>query len=399
MVVGPSDRFLSGISQYTARLSCALAEDRPDPERVSLLLLRRLCPEAFYPGRLRVGEPLASLGYPERAPRFDGVDYHWMPSLIGALRFLQHTRPDVVILQWWTATVGHTHLALAAAARRLGARVVVELHETLDIGEQSMPLVSRYGAACLRHLIATSSGAIVHSQADRERIAPSAPGLPIAVVTHPPFDQYAAGAPSRPRDREPGRPVELLYFGVIRPHKGLDDLVDAFTLLRRQGVPARLTVAGEVWQGYDAPLERLESGPFAADVRIRRGYVPDSAVPGLFRDADLMVAPYRQASASGPLAIAIARGLPVVVSDVPALAEVVADYGGAVLAPRCDPEGLAAAILRAMPLVGTTYRPIGSWCDAGRAVSAFLDQIAPERARGICENRVETRSTVAVGAR
>jgi glycosyltransferase involved in cell wall biosynthesis len=198
--------------------------------------------------------------------------------------------------------------------------------------------------------------------------------------------------------RRPGEPVELLFFGVIRPHKGLDDLVDAFAILRDGGVRVRLTVAGEVWQSYDAPLVRLESGAHAGAVRIERGYVPDSAVPGLFERADLLVAPYRRASASGPLAIAIARGMPVVVSDVPALAEVACGYAGAVLAPPSDPAGLAAAIRRALPLAGSRHRPAGSWRDASAAVSALLDEVAPARrrdgSRGASRGRA---STVAAG--
>ncbi len=60
LIVGPGDRFLSGVSYYTALLTSALAERGP----VVMLLLRRVCPRAIYPGHARVGKTDGTLPLP-----------------------------------------------------------------------------------------------------------------------------------------------------------------------------------------------------------------------------------------------------------------------------------------------------------------------------------------------
>ena len=84
--------------------------------------MRRLLPRRLYPGKARVGSQLADLRYDDSVRVLDGVDYFWWPSLFRAFRFLLRERPDVVVFEWWSATVLHTYLALAAVARLLGAR-------------------------------------------------------------------------------------------------------------------------------------------------------------------------------------------------------------------------------------------------------------------------------------
>ena len=89
LIVGPGDRFLSGVSYYTALLTSALAEHGP----VALLLLRRLCPRFAYPGRARVGSTDGMLPLP-RVPVFNGLDWFWGSSALGAWRFWRRPRPN-----------------------------------------------------------------------------------------------------------------------------------------------------------------------------------------------------------------------------------------------------------------------------------------------------------------
>ena len=140
VVVGSGFHFASGISQYTYRLSSALADEFP----VGALLMRRLVPRRFYPGRDRVGAALASAVYPPSVAVYDGVDWYWGPSLTRALRYLDRQRPTVLVLQWWTGAVLHTYLRLARYAAQRGARIILEWHESQDVGEAALPGTRRY---------------------------------------------------------------------------------------------------------------------------------------------------------------------------------------------------------------------------------------------------------------
>ena len=362
-VVGSGWRFTSGISYYTCQLSGALA----DRATVSTILIRRLLPRFLYPGRARVGKRLAALEYDPRVTVYDGVDWFWGPSIVGAIRHIRRTRPNLVVLQWWTGTVAHTYLALAMAARAVGARVIVEFHEVQDTGEARLPLVSGYTRRTLAGILRRSEGFLVHSEFDREQLgrAYDLSGRPVMVVPHGPFDQHKAVR----RAGEEGV-CRLLFFGTIRPYKGLEYLVEAFNALTpEEAAGYRLTVVGETWEGWTKPLELIEASPYRDRITLVNRYVSDDEVTGHFAEADAVVLPYLRSSASGPLHIAMSNGLPVVVTAVGGLTEAVADYEGAILIEPGDAAALTDALHKARARSGDSYAERHSW---ERNVEAIL---------------------------
>jgi glycosyltransferase involved in cell wall biosynthesis len=361
-VVGSGWRFTGGLSHYTCRLANALA----DQADVSVLLMRRLLPRFLYPGRARVGAKLASLDYDRRVDVYDGVDWYWLPSLIGALRRLRRNRPDTLVLQWWTGTVAHTYLVLAVAARALGARIVVEFHEVQDTGEIRVPFAAAYTRLLLRALLRRADGFLVHSAHDRRLLGElfDLSGRPVTVVPHGPFDHYEV-------ERIPAEDgaFRLLFFGLIRPYKGLDLLVRAFDRLTpEEAADLRLTVVGETWEGCTEPLRLIADSRHRDRIGVVNRYVTDEEAKDHFARADALVLPYRRSSASGPLHIAMSNGLPVVLSAVGGLVEAVGDYPGAVLVPPEDVDALAEGLRKVRAMAGERYPEPHSWKRNAEAV-------------------------------
>lgn len=357
-VVGPGTRFLSGVSYYTFRLANALA----DRHRVSVILLRRLLPARLYPGRARVGVPLAQLTY-QAARVLDGLDWYWFPSMFRAVAQLIRERPSVVLFQWWSASVLHSYLALAIVARLLRARVVIEFHEVLDTGEARLPLVRAYVRLLAPLLLRLAAGAVVHSDYDRAAVRRHYRSrLPILVVPHGPYDQYNAP----PAPRTPGDPVcNILFFGVVRPFKGLEDLVAAFNAIPEHEIGRyRLTIVGESWERWTLPAEMIQRSAYRNRIMFVNRYVHDDEVAGFFQDADVVVLPYHRSSASGPLQIAMSCGLPVVVTSVGGLPEAVAGYAGAILVPPRDPVAIGKALIIAAGMKGRRFTNPHSWINA-----------------------------------
>jgi glycosyltransferase involved in cell wall biosynthesis len=390
LIVGPGDRFLSGVSYYTALLASALAERGP----VAMLLLRRLCPRAVYPGRARVGSTDGALPLPG-VPVFNGLDWFWGSSALGAWRFWRRIRPRVVILQWWTATVLHSYVTLAWLAKRAGALLVVEFHEVQDVGEARLPLVSRCTRAGMHLLLGRADAVVVHSEFDRRVLRhtyPQLADLPIEVIPHGPYahhvqlaDAHASrgdGMSPRHHSPRPGEPVRLLIFGVVRPYKGHADLAAAVRLLTMSGLDIHVSVVGEVWQGYREPLEELAAILPPDRLTVVDRYVADDEVPAFFAAAHVVILPYRRCSASGPLHIAMSGGLPVVTTSVGGLVEATADYTGAVLVPPCDPAALAEGIRTALPLVDKAHADPHSWRRNAERYAALLDRIDAGWSRG-----------------
>jgi glycosyltransferase involved in cell wall biosynthesis len=365
VVVGSGWRFLSGISYYTCRLSNALSE-RYD---VGVILMRQLLPTRLYPGRDRVGEPLTELGYADGVRVFDGVDWWAVPSLIRAVRFLRGFRPDVLVLQWWTGTVLHSYLVLCLVARLCGIKVVVEFHEVQDTGEAEHPWAARYVRTFIKPLLRRIDGVAVHSGFDRVALRQTYDlgGVPDEVVLHGPFDHH----PALPEQAADGR-CRLLFFGTIRPYKGLEDLVEAFPLL---GDGFELTVVGETWEGWTRPAELIASSPAAGRITFVNRYVTDAEVDGFFAAADLVVLPYHRSSASGPLHIAMSHGLPVVVTAVGGLVEAAERYSGTTFVPAGSPVDLAAAIRTGAGKTGRRHADPSSWTESAAAFSRLFARI------------------------
>jgi glycosyltransferase involved in cell wall biosynthesis len=376
-LVGPGWRFTSGISYYTCQLANALA----DHHDVSVIQLRQLLPRRLYPGWRRVGQPRARASYRPDVPVCDGVDWWWGRSLVRALSFLARRQPEVVVLQWWTASVLHTYLVLAMAGRLRGARIVVELHELQDPGEGRFALVRRYGRWGLRLLLRLSHGCVVHSAADRAALRADYDlgNVRVAIARHGPFDQYRPGIAARlPVDdaaiagvKKAPRTgvVNLLFFGTIRPYKGLEDLLKVFNGLDVEEASGLwLTVVGETWEGCTEPARLIATSPHRDRIAFVNDYVPDEVVSAAFGHADVVVLPYRRSSSSGPLHVAMNWGLPVVATCVGGLPEAAADYDGAIFVSPDDGPALKAAIRQAVQLAGQRFADPRSWAESIEAL-------------------------------
>ncbi|MFD8396407.1 glycosyltransferase [Streptomyces sp. NPDC059680] len=372
-VIGPGWHFTSGISHYTCRLAGALAEHA----QVSAVLLRGLVPRALYPGRSHIGAGVAAIDYDERVDVYDGVNWYWGLGMLGAVRHLRAALPHAVLFQWWTGAAAHSYLLLASVARSLGASVLIEFHEAQDPGEVSVPLAARYTRRMLAGLVRRADHFLMHSEYDHELLTQllGLSGRSVAVVPHGPFDHYAVE-----RTPSPDGAFRLLFFGLIRPYKGVEYLISAFNRLRAEEAAGfRLTVVGETWEGCTAPVRLIEDSPHRDRITLVNRYVTDEEAKAYFAGADALVLPYLRSSASGPLHIAMSNGMPVVVSAVGGLVEAVRDYAGALLVEPADVDALLYALRRVQGMGGTARFPNPhSW---ERNVQAVLGTLRPSTER------------------
>jgi len=182
--------------------------------------------------------------------------------------------------------------------------------------------LSEYGARRLRE-----SGAVAPDR--------------VHVIPHGAFD-YLTRLPAErplPAELEAAEGPVILCFGLIRPYKGVDVLLRAFA-----DVPgAELWIVG---RSLGVDLGELEQLASAAPGRVRfvPRFVDDAELPAIFRRADIVALPYRDAEQSGVLYTALAFGKAIVASSVGGFPEVVRDHGAGRLVPPGDPGALAACL-------------------------------------------------------
>lgn len=140
--------------------------------------------------------------------------------------------------------------------------------------------------------------------------------------------------------------VNIVFFGSLDRWKGIETLIasthELAILLKNRAW--RLTIAGAAKSGMQLYYRELCESGINTQVDIRMQH--DQDVRELFRSADVLVLPYREASQSGVLQLGFAFGVPAVVTDVGGLPDVITDEKNGLLVSPDAPHDLARSIVR-----------------------------------------------------
>jgi len=289
------------------------------------------------------GKPLSSRDQ-EELPGFHVVRC-WQSDRLSAslnlLRAVRKVRPDIV---WFNlvystfATQEHPVAAFAglcapALTRALGYYTHVTLHHILEHVDFAGAGVKRErvfrlgGDLATRTLLKANSVSVLLSGYHRTLVAKYA-AENVLLGTHGTF----ARRPSPPDFSLRGNPDQrILAIGHWGTYKRLETLMEAFPLVLEKIPNARLVVAGanhHTKPGYWESIREAQKGNPRIDFL---GYVPEDAIPDLFRSTSVVVLPYDSATgSSGPAHQACEYGVPVVSADLPDFRDMAADENMAI---------------------------------------------------------------------
>ncbi len=249
---------------------------------------------------------------------------------------------------------------MLAARRRLGAADVEHWQWTtlpaVDrflVGDRGHPRLitlhyplprpgQRRKLAAQRRYLDRFDAVVVHTEgaAARLRDEVGIAAAKIAVIPHGPFDYLTALPEERPlpAELEGAEGPVILFFGLLRPYKGIDTLLEAFASVEG----AELWIAGMPRMPLEPLAELAARAP--GRVRILPRFVADPEIPALLRRADILALPYREIEQSGVLYAGLAFGKPMILGDVGGFAEFGRRHGAAKLVPPGDVAALAAAL-------------------------------------------------------
>ena len=310
-IVGPTFPYKGGGAHHTTELAHRLAAAGHD---VILESWRTQYPSFAYPGELTISAPE---GEPFKATRWE-LSWHDPLGWVRAGRRLRSS--DFVVFTVLTPLQVPAYHGIMAGLGRRGARTVALCHNVLPHERRA------YDTMLMRTLLRRVGQVLVHS-AEQAALAGTLTGKPVTVAGLPPHLPVC-----RAKDaRRAGRHDRLLFFGIVRPYKGLDILLRA---LAAGPAEISLTVAGEFWGGLEETRRLVRALGLTDRVELHPGYVPAAAIPELFDGVDALVLPYRSATASQNVALAFEQGVPVIATTAGALAEHVRDGVNGVL---CEP--------------------------------------------------------------
>lgn len=374
--IGPCFPFKGGVSKHSARLGHRLAEAM----HVTMHTYVKLYPKWLFPGRSEP-EPTRENNDVPSAIRDLSFLRPWTFFLLGRRIRRDRNETHAVVLTWWTAAwAPHSLLLLAGIGRTVP--VVLWCHNVFDHDGRGLL------AWLVRRLLTHADGYVIHSRPEQPRLARIVGDRPIGITDLPPLyvGELDARTPSPPALSS--SPFRLLFFGFIRPYKGLDDLIEALVLVR-QTMSVELLVCGECWGNARSDLSRqIHDSGLEAEVTIRDEYLPDERLGEVFGNCDLVVLPYREATGSGVASIANLFSKPALVTDVGALpCAITPGRNGWVCRPS-DPPDLARAIIHASrnPIAVETiaqYRPDAEaeWKALVDCILATTDEAIAHRSR------------------
>jgi glycosyltransferase involved in cell wall biosynthesis len=346
-IVGPSKRFLSGISYYTIRLANAFSASG----NVSVICFRKLLPELLFPGRAHVGKKISNLEFSPDVHVFDGMDYNNPITWYSAYRYLKAAKPDIIILQWWTSSVAHMHLLLKIISILLKSKLIIEFHEVVDPLEESILPIRLYSRLMGKILRRNLTAYIVHSNSDKILVAERYKIDPqrIHVIPHGLYDHYGEVIENKKAKEllSIKEDFVILSFGLIRKYKGIAYLINAFDQLPENiAQRSRLLIVGEIWEGREELINQVKSSIYQQKITLISEYVPDNMVPVYFSAANVVVLPYTRASQSGIAHIAMSFGKPVIVSEVGGLKESMGSYAGAFFVPPMNSNAIKEQLIK-----------------------------------------------------
>ncbi len=329
VVLGPAHPYRGGLATIMMTMAREM-QSRGDEVKVYTFSLQY--PSLLFPGKSQtVDTPAPQDLHIERVVNTCNP-LNW----IALGRRLYHEAPDMILMKYWTPFMAPCFGTIARLARRNGKTKVVCQIDNVEPHEHHIidKPFNRY------YLGAVDGFVYMSEQVHGELTAYTS--APMLYSPHPMFENFGERVEREEACRKLGIDSHyryMLFFGLIRDYKGLDMLLEAFERIEDRSL--RLLVAGEFYndkEQYRAALDRLGDR-----VVLHDRFIADEDVKYYFSAAEALILPYRTATQSGVTQIAYNFSLPMVVTNVGGLPEIVADGKVGIV---CEPtvQSIAEAI-------------------------------------------------------
>lgn len=253
---------------------------------------------------------------------------------------LKREQPDMVLMKYWTPFMAPCFGTVARIARQNGVTKVVCQIDNVEPHEHH--LIDR---PCNHYYLGAVDGFVYMSEQVHGELR-AYTKAPAIFSPHPMFENFGEVADRAEACQRLGLDAAqsyTLFFGLIRDYKGLDMLLEAWSRWLPDG--RKLLIAGEFYSSREATLSLIETLGLQDRVVLHDHFIADENVRYYFSAADCLVLPYRSATQSGVTQIAYNFSLPMVVTRVGGLPEIVSE-GVVGLVCEPDAESIADAMKR-----------------------------------------------------
>jgi glycosyltransferase involved in cell wall biosynthesis len=365
-LVGPVWPYRGGISHNSAIVAEELITQGHD---VLLISFKRQYPQWLYPGRSDQDNSQNPLKTPAQYLLEPFYPWTWKKGTESILAY----KPNLVIIQWWTYFWSIPFAYISRQLRARGVRVVFMIH---NVSSHENHILDRFFT---RLALGTAQEFMVFSENENQKMLKLMPGKRV-VLSHLPKYAFenrvdSTKATARISLNLPKDATIVLFFGIIRPYKGLSFLLRAMGRLKEKGIVPYLVVVGEFWKDKQYYLRLIKQTGIQEHVRIEDRYVPNEEADLWFRAADVLIAPYTQGVTQSAVAsLALGYGMPVIVTTQVAEGLEKSDKSIVYIVPPDDIEALTIEIARFInEYTRRENNPISKFTDTNQITRSLLE--------------------------
>ena len=330
--VGPPYR--GGISDLSALIYEELSKDH----QVQFINFKRQYPSILFPGKTeyKIGD---------RASDFQSkriIDSINPLTWIQAVKQIRKFDSEWAIFRYWNPFFAPLIGYIAGKLRKKSIKVAV-LIDNLVPHEESF-----LDSWMARRILGRADHVITMSKSVSQDVQTHHPGMKTSTLFHPLYEIYRSShtkAEARAKLNLPQHPI-VLYFGLIRPYKGLDIMIKALGAIKHEFDDYTALILGEAYEDSQKYVDLIKSEGISSYTIFRNEFISDSELPLYFTAADVLVLPYRSATQSGIVGIALQMDRPVIATKVGGLGEYIQEGETGYLVEPENPEALGQTILR-----------------------------------------------------
>mgnify|MGYP000582268171 CR=1 FL=1 len=314
IIVGTAHPFRGGLASYNERLALQFQREGHD---VTIFTFTTQYPKFLFPGKSQFSEEPAppELNIVRKVSSVNPLNWIKIGNELKSLN------PDLVIFKYWLPFMGPCFGTIARRIKKNGHTKIITILDNI------IPHESRFGDNMFtKYFIKPIDGFISMSKSVENDLAKFDTSKPRDFNPHPLFDNFGDVIEKTKAkeilDLSPSHNY-ILFFGIIRDYKGLDLLLDAFSLMDYKGMRLKLLIVGEYYSNEEKYHQQISKLGLTDDVVLVNKFIKDSEVGRYFCASDIIAQPYKSATQSGVTQIAYHYNIPILVTNVGGLPEMI----------------------------------------------------------------------------
>jgi D-inositol-3-phosphate glycosyltransferase len=314
VIIGPAHPYRGGIASFIERLGRQFGEEGHE---VDICTFTLQYPNFLFPGKSQFSEEPApkDLRISRKINAVSPVNW------IKVGKEIRNMNTDLVIFNYWLPLMGPCFGKIARQIdKNKKTKLIAVLHNVIP--HEKRPGDSKF----TKYFLKPMDGFITMARSVEKDLDSFNTGKPKDFNPHPLYDNYGEAIEKveakKALDLDPQKNY-ILFFGIVRDYKGLDLLLEAFSKMDYKSRNLQLLVAGEYYTDEEKYRRQIKELQIEENVTVVNHFIKDSDVGKYFCAADIVAQPYKSATQSGVTQIAYHYEIPMLVTNVGGLPEMV----------------------------------------------------------------------------